>query len=195
MKSKKPKPPKQLPSYKWGEFVCVAKAVKHKRYLRKAHKTGCSQIEAINILKILFNTFCPEYKLCLAFGGSNKGGFGGYTGGNEGQEKLGYMELPKLQLRKSKMPHRKLRIGIVMHEFSHVYDMWKMDDAQAARYLKNKGGHGKKFAITFDKVLNFFYTKAVKWNHKKKFDFPIKNYYPIILCKPYCKETNLIERI
>lgn len=150
------KKPKKITCVPWGEFICVAKKSKHPKMMKRAHLTGCTKKQALYLLKALIKNFCPNYRILLQWNGKHKGGFSGRWIDIPEITEASWMELSGTKF-KSGLPFKKLRIGIVLHEFAHTLDMKGMDKPALEKYLKNKGGHGAKFVRTFDEMLRFYY--------------------------------------
>lgn len=146
---------KKITCTAWGEFRCVVEKSKNPKMMEMAHRTGCTKKHAMYILKALIREFCSDYRILLQWGGKHKGGYSGRWIDTP-EIKASLMELPPTKF-KSGLPFKKLRVGIVLHEFSHTLDMKDMNKEDLMKYLKNKGGHGMKFVKTFDKMIDFYY--------------------------------------
>jgi len=140
-----------------GEYPEVIKKIKNKEYLIKAHSTPCKKDKAVSIINYLKILLPPNIKLQILFKGKRKDGFAGFLN-NELNEKVFLIELPTTPMPRCGNWRRKLRIGLVLHEFSHIYDMAYMNEIKdITQEDVDKIGHDSQFIKTFDMILKFYY--------------------------------------
>ena len=136
----------------YGDHVSVERLMKNKALLAELHNTSCTKKEAIGILKDLSrNYFGDEDFLVIKWDDKKQYTYGGYDIKNN--QRVFFVELGTISQKKARSLKLKvfgLRIGIVLHEFAHVLDVYNRGDSS----------HGRIFVKTFTQVINYYKTKT-----------------------------------
>ena len=126
-----------------GEYDCVARQSMAPARLRKAHETSCKPEDAFFLIAVMHEkhfpgTAMPIVKLRKPIRGKNTArGRGGMKRGR------GYVSLPINPMVDKTQPYGYLRVGLVVHEYAHAFEMLKF----------RQTSHGIRFTVILDSLL------------------------------------------
>jgi len=142
--------PKLIP----GEYDVVSKASLNPARLRASHETSCTPETAYFLIAVMHDHLfgnkvrAPFVRLRKPRAGQHKArGWGGVKNGR------GYVSLPETPMVNKANPYGRLRVGLVVHEYTHAAEMLKFGDTS----------HGARFTMLLDSLL--FHTEKY-WSVK-----------------------------
>ena len=123
----------------YGEYEFVVNKIYSASAIKRAHETKITRGEVLSLIKKLSKRYLKNKKVMVE-----------WLSKRESQTNWGGIvfdgRIPIIGLINTK---KNLRVGIVLHEFSHAFTGYKYGMVN----------HGKIFIKTFNKVLKFYYKK------------------------------------
>lgn len=141
-----------------GEYDCVSQQTINIVRLRTAHNTPCTEDKAYVLLAVMHDKHFPNTPLPLVrfraprAGKYSARGWGGVksvksisvSSGKVESIRRGYVSLPKTPYSGIGHPFGFLRVGLVIHEYAHAFEMLKF----------GKSNHGARFTMILDMLLH-----------------------------------------
>lgn len=131
-----------------GEYDSVVRASSNPERLRAAHRTPCTPETAYFLIAAMHMRHFPNDPLPIVRlrkpikGRHTARGWGGVK--TVKSIRRGYVSLPETPMIDPRMPYGFLRVGLVVHEYSHAFEMLKF----------RMSDHGLRFVMILDTLLH-----------------------------------------
>lgn len=127
-----------------GEYDCVARQSINPNRLRLAHATSCDPAMAYFLIAIMHEKYFPGQQMPLVRLRSPRKGRHTARGWGGSKNGRAYVSLPETPYSGVGLPNGFLRVGLVIHEYTHALEVLKFGNTS----------HDARFTMILDNLLH-----------------------------------------